>query len=84
MLCGAINRQAAQVLTNRYANAFNFVPSASGHHDDMVTTIPDVGWTESGLVFENKYELNSLVNVLKLSTAYYQVSSFFLSFPILV
>eukprot|EP00658_Telonema_sp_P-2_P023021 TRINITY_DN19224_c0_g2_i4.p1 TRINITY_DN19224_c0_g2~~TRINITY_DN19224_c0_g2_i4.p1 ORF type:complete len:403 (-),score=42.12 TRINITY_DN19224_c0_g2_i4:11-1219(-) len=71
LVCGLIRRQARQVSTNRYANAFNMDPSPAGHHTDTVTTQPQVCWGQSGYVYENKYELDSLVNVLQLSNQYY-------------
>ena len=35
LVCGTIQRQASQVITNRYANAFNMNPSAAGHKTDQ-------------------------------------------------
>ena len=61
-----------QVTTNRYANAFNQDPSAAGHKDDTVTTSPEPTYCENGAVYENKYELDSLVNVLQLSNEYFK------------
>jgi hypothetical protein len=71
MLCGAIRRQARQVRTNRYANAFNLGEEAAGHKADAVVTKPPLTWRQEGEVYESKYELNSLANVLKLSTLYH-------------
>ena len=35
--------------------------------DDAVSTVPQVDYCTDGLVYENKYELDSLVNVLQVS-----------------
>lgn len=74
MICGAIKRQSSLVMNNRYANAFNRNPTGDGHRSDEVHTNPQASYCEQGLVFENKYELDSLVNVLKLANAYYNVT----------
>ena len=75
LVCGAVRRQAALVLTNRYANAFNPEPSSAGHKDDAVATKPKVPYCDGGAVFENKYELDSLVNVLKLANEYWNATA---------
>jgi meiotically up-regulated gene 157 (Mug157) protein len=36
MLCGAVKRQARQVVVSRYANAFNINESNAGWKDDLV------------------------------------------------
>jgi len=71
MICGAIRRQARLVLTNRYANAFNMNPTGDGHKDEIHTK-PFVNWCDSGNVYEAKYELDSLIHVLKLSNVYFR------------
>lgn len=71
MICGAIRRQTRLVLTNRYANAFNMNPTGDGHRDEIHTK-PFVNWCDSGNVYESKYELDSLIHVLKLSNAYFR------------
>ena len=60
-----------QVLVARYANAFNINASGAGWKDDVVHTVPPVDWCQRGQVFENKYELNSLANALRLAREYY-------------
>eukprot|EP01127_Copromyxa_protea_P000079 TRINITY_DN1007_c0_g1_i2.p1 TRINITY_DN1007_c0_g1~~TRINITY_DN1007_c0_g1_i2.p1 ORF type:complete len:466 (+),score=61.55 TRINITY_DN1007_c0_g1_i2:21-1418(+) len=65
MLCGIIIRQSNDVLHDPFANAFNFGDSGAGHPDDQRK--PKM----TPHVFEGKYELDSLVAVLKLSYGYY-------------
>lgn len=75
LLCGVIRRQARMVGVNRYANAFNYDLSGNGHNDDALTLKPAVTYCARGQVFENKYELDSLVNVLKLANSYYNATN---------
>ncbi len=51
ILRGIIGKQASQILTDPYANAFNEVPDGRGHQDK--TQLNDWVW-------ERKYELDSL------------------------
>jgi meiotically up-regulated gene 157 (Mug157) protein len=68
LVCGLILRQAANVLHDPYANAFNFNASGAGHQDDQRR--PPM--TKS--VFEGKYELDSIMAALKLAYHYYNVT----------
>ena len=54
MLCGAVKRQARQVVVSRYANAFNIAESTAGLKDDLVNTVPPVDWCDRGQIFESK------------------------------
>ena len=68
MFRGLIRRQAFNVLVDPYANAFqrdNSTPGEWAHRDTR--TPPYTNW-----IWEGKYELDSLVYVLKLSVEYYQ------------
>eukprot|EP00474_Spongospora_subterranea_P001011 CRZ01469.1 hypothetical protein [Spongospora subterranea] len=65
MLCGVIQQQAEQVLEDPYSNAFNQFPSGGGHRHDV--RYPPL----KHIVFEGKYELDSLASVLKLASSYY-------------
>merc|ERR1719334_1573081 len=71
MICGTIRRHSRLVLTNRYANAFNMNPTGDGNRDEIMTK-PFVNWCDSGNVYETKYELDSLIHVLKLSNIYFR------------
>eukprot|EP00743_Colponemidia_sp_Colp-15_P006517 GILK01007019.1.p1 GENE.GILK01007019.1~~GILK01007019.1.p1 ORF type:complete len:482 (-),score=59.72 GILK01007019.1:101-1546(-) len=64
MICGVINRQTMDVLSDNYANAFNFQEEGGEHQGDART--PPM----SKHVFEGKYELDSLAAVLKLSAEF--------------
>ncbi|XXQ35839.1 Glycoside hydrolase family 125 protein [Plasmodiophora brassicae] len=69
MLCGVIQRQAEMVVADPYANAFN--ANASGHGWSRDQRRPPM----SDIVFEGKYELDSLAAVLKLANQYYASTS---------
>ncbi|KJE97157.1 twin-arginine translocation pathway signal [Capsaspora owczarzaki ATCC 30864] len=77
---GAINRQVENILSDVYANAFNLDQvSNHGDHTDDQTSRPSYLGTSvdamaNKLVFERKYELDSLCAVLKLSYAYYNAT----------
>ena len=64
MLSGLVMRMTRSVLTDSYANAFNFDSSEATEHIDDFRTPPMTNAT-----FEGKYELDSLAAFLKLSRA---------------
>jgi meiotically up-regulated gene 157 (Mug157) protein len=66
---GLIARQAASVLLDPYANAFNYNASGEGHQHDIVTP------AMKPAVFESKYEIDSLSAFLKVSYWYWRYSS---------
>ncbi|KAF8532869.1 hypothetical protein BDD12DRAFT_868013 [Trichophaea hybrida] len=75
LLLGAINTQAMYVNQSRYCNAFQPPPfsgleSTSNNQDDHV--YPPY---EPGVVFECKYEIDSLASFLSLSNQYYASTS---------
>lgn len=65
LICGLIRRQASDILHDPYANAFNYNASSAGNQQDVRTP------TMTPLVYEGKWELDSLCALLKLSYAYY-------------
>ena len=65
LVCGLVRRQCAYILIDPYANSFNFNASGAGHQGD--TRHPRM----TPIVFEGKFELDSLAAVLKLAYAYY-------------
>lgn len=71
LLRGLIRRQVRCVLRGPYFNAFNVDHHAAGPHaDDVVrTAIPFSNYT-----FEGKWEADSLSNVLRLSSAFYNAT----------
>lgn len=82
---GLIARQAACVLIDPYANAFNLDGSTPGPHTDDSTTRPEwAGWglanntvqvsAMSNHIFERKYEADSLSNMLRLGGAYFSAT----------
>jgi meiotically up-regulated gene 157 (Mug157) protein len=68
LICGLIHRHKMSVLHDPFANAWNFNASGAGHQDDIRR--PPM----TPLVFEGKYELDSLAAVLKLAAAYYNAT----------
>ena len=70
LVCGLVRRQSSDILHDAYANSFN--PNASvpaqGHQDDhrMPRMTP--------LVFEGKWEVDSLAAALKLAYHYYNAT----------
>jgi len=65
MLAGVVTRQAKSVLLDVYANSFNYDSNGNGHQDD--TRTPKM----TAAVFEGKYELDSLANVMHSSYLYW-------------
>ncbi len=63
ILKGLINRHKSQILADPYANAFNLEPDNSGHHDDKTKMQP--------IVWERKYEIDSLCYPIELAYLYY-------------
>lgn len=60
----AVNRrQLAFVIADPYANAFNASPNGAGHHDDLTDMKP--------MVWERKYEIDSLAYPLSLTHELY-------------
>lgn len=64
LVAGVIRVQARQLLTDPYANAFNALPSGAGHAGDLPERHP--------LVWERKFELDSLCYPLRLAYGYWQ------------
>ena len=62
MFRGLIRRQALCVVTDPYANAFNETPSGAGHRDEP---------PKHPLVWERKYELDSLCYPIRLLHGYW-------------
>ena len=71
LVAGVVRRSAANVLRCPYCNAFNADATKPGDHADDATK-PDQ--SRNNWVFEAKYEVDSLANVLRLSSAYYNAS----------
>ena len=75
LLMGVIHRQVQCVLTDAYANAFTLHSTdRSPHEDDRTWSPAFAGTHHMGYkpgVFERKYELDSLANVLLLSGRFY-------------
>lgn len=80
LLRGLVRRQSVQMLTDVYANAHNY-DAAQGNtpHGGDATTRPSFLGTRvaamTPLVFERKYELDSLCAFLKLSRAYHAATN---------
>lgn len=73
MLRGVINRQKKNILLDAYPNAFNKEASGSPYQDDITYKIVD-GKRVNGMndmIWERKYEIDSVAAVLKLATEYY-------------
>ena len=64
LVAGVIRVQARQLLTDPYANAFNATPSGAGHTGDEPERNP--------LVWERKFELDSLCYPIRLAYGYWQ------------
>lgn len=76
LLRGVIRRHAVSLLIDTHANSFNFNGSGSpGPHQDDATSNPSFAGTRvdamNPAVFERKYELDSLVNTLRLACDYH-------------
>jgi len=61
---GLIRRQARCIALDPYANAFNFEPSGRGHQTDLTQMSP--------LVWERKYEVDSLCYPIRLAYLYWK------------
>ena len=72
LLRGLIRRQVYNVLHAPYANAFQLNASTPGEHASDVVFPADL---KSNLVFEAKWESDSLSNVLRLASAYYNATA---------
>lgn len=66
LLGGVIRQQARHLLADPYANAFNAEPDGAGHAGDLPTRHP--------LVWERKFELDSLCYPLRLAHRYWRVT----------
>ncbi|CAM3453357.1 glycoside hydrolase family 125 protein [Erysipelothrix sp. HDW6B] len=64
MIRGVISRQFDMILHDPYANAFNEDANGAGHQTDDTTMTP--------LIWERKYEIDSLCYPIQLSYLYYQ------------
>ena len=77
MIKGLVRRQTAQILVDVYANAHN-IDASTGNtpHSDDATTRPTIMNTSVSamqpLIFERKYELDSLGAFLKLSRKFHE------------
>ena len=69
LVAGLIARQASNVLISPYANAFQLNASRPGPHADD-STLP-ASAAKDNRIFEFKYELDSMSNVLRLSAGYF-------------
>ncbi|KAH3756433.1 glycoside hydrolase family 125 protein [Pelomyxa schiedti] len=69
MLAGVVRRQSKSVAIDVYANSFNYNDNGNGHQDDIRTP------AMTGSVFEGKYELDSLANVMHLSYLYWKYTN---------
>eukprot|EP01006_Ploeotia_vitrea_P044901 TRINITY_DN66882_c4_g7_i1.p1 TRINITY_DN66882_c4_g7~~TRINITY_DN66882_c4_g7_i1.p1 ORF type:complete len:466 (+),score=28.41 TRINITY_DN66882_c4_g7_i1:99-1400(+) len=65
MLRGVINRMAASILIDHYANAYNYADEGSPWQHD--TRFPPM----NKKLWEGKYELDTLLSVLRMSNGYY-------------
>lgn len=77
MIKGLIHRQANSVLIDPYANAFNkdAFSQFSGHSDDQTFKLGFLKTKTNAmtpLIWERKYELDSLCAVMRLSSGYYE------------
>ncbi|MDE6397756.1 MAG: glycoside hydrolase family 125 protein [Clostridiales bacterium] len=61
---GLVARQCYYICCDPYANAFNFAPNGAGHREDECESSP--------IVFERKFELDSLCYPVFLSARYYR------------
>lgn len=80
LLSGLVRRQTQQILLDVYANAHNFdALQGNTPHSDDHTSRPSFLGTRVGamtpLIFERKYELDSLCAFLKLSRTYYAATN---------
>jgi meiotically up-regulated gene 157 (Mug157) protein len=66
LLAGVVNRQAACVLLDPYANAFNAGPTGGHWQTDHTAMKPEL--------HERKYELDSLCAVLRLACGYHRAT----------
>lgn len=64
MLKGVIRRQFDYILHDPYANAFNETASGAGHHEDKTEMSP--------IVWERKYEIDSLCYPIQLAYLYWK------------
>ena len=69
LMCGLARRQMAYVVTDQYANSFNFNLSGAGYQSDHRRP------RMSPIVFEGKFELDSLAAVFKLAYAYWKYTA---------
>ncbi len=80
LLSGVVQRQARLINTDVYANAFKFDPSSmvSPHTDDQTSRPSFLGTRTDAMgpmIFERKYELDSLCAFLKVSRSYYAATN---------
>lgn len=67
LIRGVILRQARCIIQDPYANAFNKEPNGAGHADDHTAMLP--------IVWERKYEIDSLCFPVDLSWRYWKASA---------
>ena len=77
MIAGLIRRQVGNVLIDPYANAFNLNHEvySGGNQNDMTTKPSFLGTTVNAmtkLIFERKFEIDSLLAFFKLCNLYYE------------
>jgi len=63
---GLIRRQARYINEDPYANAFNFEPNGRGHQSDLTRMSP--------LIWERKYEVDSLCYPIRLAYSYWRAT----------
>lgn len=73
MLLGVVNRQKKNVLIDAYPNAFNKEETGSPWDSDSTTKIVNGTPVDAmqKIIWERKYEIDSVANVLRLATEYY-------------
>lgn len=64
LISGLLKRQMRCIIADPYANAFNFKPDGNGHSEDECDE-------KNPLVFERKFELDSLCYPIFLASRYY-------------
>jgi len=76
MLLGVINRQKKNVLYDAYPNAFNKEPTGSPYDSDQTTKIVNGKAVDAmqKIIWERKYEIDSVASILRLATEYYFVT----------
>ncbi len=76
LLKGVINRQKKNILIDAYPNAFNKIPFDSPYMEDETTKLVDGKPVNAmnKMIWERKFEIDSVAAVLKLATEFYFVT----------